>query len=249
MTLLRQGYEGQAEGGLMKCCWKCSYARQIKGELCCVKNAPAADVESGTARWPIVQQEYYCGSYQSEEDKFSLEKSLCELQIEYDIFGPFCKIALTQGKYAKVDPKDFIRLSQFRWYCNNRRHTSYAIRNRWEGKKRKKITMHREVMNTPEELVCDHINRNGLDNRKGNLRNCTQRENSLNNGAYSGSTSRYKGVYRNKGADKWATCIKGDGRKIHLGYFESEEDAGKAYDKAAKKYFGEFACLNFPKKP
>lgn len=176
----------------------------------------------------------------------SNEKTACELPIEYDDFGPYCKIPLTRGRFAKVDPEDFIWLSQFRWYCNNRPHTSYAISNAGEGKERKKILMHREIMMTPRELVCDHINRNGLDNRKSNLRNCTARENHLNVGARKGATSKYKGVYFNRRMKKWAACIKSGDRKIHLGYFKNEIDAARAYDKKAKELFGEFAYLNFP---
>jgi hypothetical protein len=106
--------------------------------------------------------------------------------------------------------------------------------------------MHREIRRTPRELVCDHVNRNGLDNRKQNLRNCTARENNLNVGARKGATSRYKGVYLNRRMKKWAACIKSGDRKIHLGYFKSEQAAAQAYDRAAKELFGEFAYLNFP---
>jgi len=232
----------------VKCCGKCSYVRQINGELCCVKNPPAADGESGIARWPIVQQGYYCGSFRSEEDKFSLEKSLSELPVEYDVFGPFCKIALTQGRYAKVDPEDFIRLCQFRWHCLSDSKTSYAVRTVWEDGKSHKIFMHRIVAQTPIGLVCDHINGCGLDNRKKNLRNCTIRQNNFNSRPSRFGRSRYKGVHYNKRAKKWVSAIKINSKRYYLGYFEDERAAALEYDEKARELFGRHAFLNFPGK-
>jgi two-component SAPR family response regulator len=85
-----------------------------------------------------------------------------------------------------------------------------------------------------------------LDNRKQNLRNCTKRKNNLNQPGHRNSVSKYKGVYWKKDIKKWVASIKKDTKKLHLGYFACEADAAKAYDKAAKKYHGDFAALNFP---
>ncbi len=106
--------------------------------------------------------------------------------------------------------------------------------------------MHREIMKTPKHLVCDHINRNGLDNGKRNLRNCTTWENILNRGPYRDSVSKYKGVHRHKYAKSWTVRIQRDGIRKQLGCLKSEIAAAKAYDKAAKQLGGEFAFLNFP---
>jgi hypothetical protein len=101
-------------------------------------------------------------------------------------------------------------------------------------------------MDTPGHLVCDHINRHGLDNRKKNLRNCTKGENNLNQGGERNSASKYKGVYWKKDTKKWAACIKKGGKRKHLGYFDDEAEAAKAYDDAARRLHGQFAGLNFP---
>ena len=109
--------------------------------------------------------------------------------------------------------------------------------------------MHREVANTPDGLVCDHINGDSLDNRKANLRSATYLQNSWNRGKSQRiGYSKYKGVIFYKMRQKWCATICVYGKKIFLGTFEDEIQAVKAYDKAAKKYFGEFAKPNFPEK-
>lgn len=94
------------------------------------------------------------------------------------------------------------------------------------------------------ELV-DHINHNTLDNRKGNLRNCTHSENHGNEYAAPGKTSKYKGVSKHTQTGRFRACIKHQRKYIHLGYFKKEKEAARAYDKAAKEHFGGFAYLNF----
>ena len=229
-------------------CRNCYFSRLIADELYCVKNAPSVDEATGCACWPVVKAGDICGQFRyAPENQIAADHwPKNELPIYTDQFGDYCKIPLTRGQFAKVDPEDYIWLSQFRWYCNKRPHTSYAIRNAGEGAERRKVLMHREIARTPKHLVCDHINRHGLDNRQQNLRNCTKRENNLNQAGHRGSVSKYKGVYWKKRERRWAACIKSEGVKKHLGYFDSEVDAAKAYDQAARKYHKEFASLNFP---
>jgi len=161
---------------------------------------------------------------------------------------PFRRIPLTQGKYAIVDPEDFERLNRHKWYASKWGNTFYAIRCAGPAKKTTYIRMHREIIHPPRHLVVDYINHNGLDNRKANLRPATRAQNNYNRLAIKrkGATSKYKGVDWKKDKKKWCARIYFNGKLIFLGYFKDEKQAAKAYDKAAKKYYGQFAYLNFP---
>jgi hypothetical protein len=165
-------------------------------------------------------------------------------------FGyPFRKIPLTRGKYAIVDPQDYVWLKYFKWHVAGGRDM-YAVRKGViNGKKHQRLWMHREILPVPEGFVVDHINHDTLDNRRANLRPATQLQNRYNTRKRKNKSSRYKGVHWHKCTKKWRAEIKIDGKKLHLGYFHSEADAGRAYDKAARKYQGEFAELNFPDSP
>ena len=90
----------------------------------------------------------------------------------------------------------------------------------------------------------DHINGDRLDNRKENLRFCTLSQNSMNKRGRSSRTSKYKGVCYAKRRNKWQASIRVDGKERFLGYFNNEEDAAKAYDEAALKFYKEFAKIN-----
>ena len=229
-------------------CGNCYFTREIAGVPHCIKDSPSLNSNTGEAVWPTVKQQDICGCFCHIHDDICRGRPLHDPKIYTDKQGNYCKIHLTQGKFAKVDPEDYLWLSQNKWFCQARPHTNYAVRSLTLNKKRKRARMHREVMKTPNHLVCDHINRDGLDNRKHNLRNCTVRENILNSGPKRNSTSRYKGLCWDKRARKWSATIKRAGNYKYLGYFESEIEAAKAYDAAAKKLDGKFAYLNFPEK-
>ena len=151
-------------------------------------------------------------------------------------------IALTQGKFAIVDSEDYGRVNKYKWSAFRKSYTYYAFRR----KNGKVICMHREIMGAEGGLVVDHIDHNGLNNRRGNLRVCSMRENSRNRRPGKKKASIYKGVIRSKRDNMWTARIKYDGKRIYLGTFEREIDAAKAYDLKAAECFGEFAYLNFP---
>jgi len=149
------------------------------------------------------------------------------------------KIPLTQGKFALVDDEDFEYLSQWKWCANKSHNTFYVITNIYKNGKWTIDMMHRLLLDGKQ---IDHKDGNGLNNQKKNLRACTHQQNQANRRPTKG-TSKYKGVCcRNK---KWQSYIRIDGKRIHLGYFDSEIDAAMSYDRAALQYFGDFARTNF----
>jgi hypothetical protein len=152
----------------------------------------------------------------------------------------FKLIPLTQEKYAIVDEEDYAELSKYKWHYNKKnKHVRLGIRKYTS----KTLYMHRELLKTDSNI--DHINHNTLDNRKSNLRICTQADNCKNTSSRRGKTSKFLGVHKHSQQNVWIAQIKVDGKIKHLGSFKDEEEAAKAYDKAAVEYFGEFASLNF----
>jgi len=153
------------------------------------------------------------------------------------------RIRLTQGEFAIVDDADFEYLNQWKWYFKKYPKTGYATRAPWENGKQYTLFMHTLILKTPKGMCSDHINGNGLDNRKSNLRTCTYQQNAFNRKKRQNMTSRFKGVNWHKGNRKWEAGIKINGRRIYLGEFDLPIEAAMAYKKAALEYHGEFARL------
>jgi hypothetical protein len=157
----------------------------------------------------------------------------------------YMEIPLTRGLVAKVSPHRFNELNAFKWSAHPSRDTFYAFRKsaRKKGSPRVSILMHRVILGLEagDPRHGDHINRDGLDNRDGNLRAATCRQNQQNRGNSRSNRSGFKGVSWHEKAQKWVAHIRIDGRAKHLGLFLSPEEAHAAYRVAANEHFGEFA--------
>lgn len=157
------------------------------------------------------------------------------------------RIPLTRGKYALVDDDDAEPVGQFKWNARPNRTglVWYAARTVWIPDGQRFITQRMHSLITGF-VRTDHINGDGLDNRRSNLREASHAENQRNQWKTHG-TSRYKGVSLNNGKGKpWHAQLRIGGSTLHLGRYDAEEDAALAYDVAARRLFGDFAALNFP---
>lgn len=147
-----------------------------------------------------------------------------------------------------MDDEDFEELSAYRWHASGTNYL-YAYRNIRKGSGYRPVGMHRVILGlagASRKIYVDHINGDTLDNRRANLRICNNRLNQANSKPQRG-TSGFRGVRWHKGGRAWVAQIKVDGASMYLGIFRDEKGAARAYDKAAARYFGEFARLNNPK--
>ena len=160
----------------------------------------------------------------------------------------FRLVPLTKGRFAKVSPCDYPEMMKYKWSARRTPWTCYASFYRTIKGRNKTFDMHRLIMNPPAGLIVDHIDGDGLNNCRPNLRLATPAQNSRNCCAKINVLSKYKGVSPEKRRNCWRTTLTIDGKHIYLGQFNSEIEAAKAYDKGALKYHGRFARLNFPPK-
>ncbi len=160
---------------------------------------------------------------------------------------PLCRRDGTVRSHALVDACDYEYLIQWKWYLfTGSEGRFYACRKTSSkgGALRRDIFMHNEILKVKIGHIPDHRDGNGLNNRRYNLRYATTSQNGGNRKPNKRGTSKYKGVSWNTQRQKWRAVIKVEGKLIFLGYFDVEGDAAHAYNKAATKYFGEFALLN-----
>ena len=158
------------------------------------------------------------------------------------------EILIRSGKYgtfkALVDDEDYERMAQHRWnICKRKNHI--RVQRSWitDTGKHKTVFLHREIMQPERGEEIDHKNRNGLDNRRENLRIVEHKHNSRNVEKYNNKkSSQYKGVFRHN--NKWQAIIRVDYNAIYLGSFNSEIEAAKIYNEASEEYHGEYGRKN-----
>lgn len=157
--------------------------------------------------------------------------------------GAVAYVPLTRGYVAVIDADDVHLVAGRNWAAlvSKRRKAVYAARVITDGGKQTMILMHRLVSDAPDGMVVDHIDGDGLNNRRANIRHCTRSQNNMNVGLRSDNAIRLKGVCLDKRVNRWKAEIRCDGKRKFLGYFETPDRAHAAYVAAAADVHGEFA--------
>ena len=146
-------------------------------------------------------------------------------------------IPLTQGKVAIVDDADYERVIHHKWCYDSGGYATASV----SGKQQR---MHRFILNAKRGEHVDHVNLDGLDNQRSNIRICNNSQNHANTRLRSDNTTGYKGVSFIKRDNIFQAKIEVNGHHVNLGSFADPKEAAKKYNEAAVKHFGEFARLN-----
>lgn len=157
------------------------------------------------------------------------------------------EIPLTRGMVAVIDAADFDLVAGFKWYAKKHGKTFYAATN-GPRPERRQLQMHRLILGLPhdDERETDHVDGDGLNNRRSNLRTAARQQNNCNKGLQVNNSSGFKGVHWHVTDKLFIARIQKDGRRIYLGHFKDPSEAARAYDRAAAEHHGAFARLNFP---
>jgi hypothetical protein len=151
------------------------------------------------------------------------------------------EIKLSQGYTALVDDEDYERVSMFMWSANVTPYTVYG--QRFSHDKKTSVMLHRFIMDAPKGKDVAHLDNNGLNCQRYNMRITTRKLNSAGSPRRKGNKTGYRGVFKDH--NRWVASIRGlDGKKMAIGRFNTAEEAAKAYNDHAKAYHGEFAILN-----
>ena len=164
-----------------------------------------------------------------------MTKNIRPIRIE----GNVAFVPLTRGLEAIIDVDDIHLIDRFNWHARPGTRTHYAARTRRPEKPRVR-NMQNQIMQPDAGFIVDHIDGNGLNNRRCNLRFATIGENNRNIRMTAANTSGRKGVDWHKRCKRWRAQIKFEGKKIHLGYYSNVEDAHAAYCAASERLHGEF---------
>lgn len=213
------------------------------GKATVVVKAWWRDVATGNMMWT---PEYSGSSAITDSDSIWLAtEDATNAALAYaEQYLPYRTIPLSRGCATYVDAQDYPSLTKTLWSTFKSPYTLYAGRGKTIDGKNTTIMMHREIISPSSDQQVDHRNRDGLDNRRRNLRVCSNQQNMWNTRSRPGS-SQYKGVSWNKARNKWSAQITVNGKKKHLGFFVDETQAALAYDKYAKELFGDFSSTNF----
>lgn len=148
--------------------------------------------------------------------------------------------------FTMVDDADFEIFSKWRWAAEMGRYTFYVFRHTYPDGNHIRFALHREIMDCPLSSLVDHIDGNGLNNQRSNLRLATHSQNQINRRVQKNNKSGFTGVSWNRARKKWTAHIFGGPRKKGLGSFSLLEDALKARRNAEAAFYGEFSRANRP---